>query len=56
MGRIAFDGFDQVRHKVVALAKCSINIGPTLIAILAHCHEVVINAGDQEDQNNRDAD
>ena len=56
MASIAFNGFDQVRHKVVALAQCRINIGPTLIAILARCHEIIIHAGDQEDQNNRDAD
>jgi hypothetical protein len=40
----------------MALAKCCINIGPALITILARSHEIIIHAGDQEDQNNRDTD
>jgi hypothetical protein len=40
----------------MALAQRRINIGPALVAILARCHEIIIHAGDQKDQNNRDAD
>jgi hypothetical protein len=40
----------------MALAQRRINIGPALIAILARGYEIIVHAGDQEDQNNRDTD
>ena len=51
MGGIAFDGGHQLGYEVVALFQLHVDVGKSVLAVVAQFDQVVVDAGHDEAQH-----
>ena len=54
---VSLDSADQLRNKVITLLQLNINVGKSILAVVAELYQIVVNRNDpndKEDHYNKD--